>query len=80
MELFLSQVLNGLAIGQVYALIALGFDRLSAPASGVGPVKRMILSTDLKAARRGMEPLLASSASSVRGELESLARKLNLAI
>src|SRR3546814_7562288 len=25
MELFLSQILNGLAIGQVYALIALGF-------------------------------------------------------
>ena len=25
MELFLSQILNGLVIGQVYALIALGF-------------------------------------------------------
>ncbi|WP_312134634.1 phosphoenolpyruvate--protein phosphotransferase [Brevundimonas sp. BH3] len=65
---------------EAFALIALGYDRLSAPAGGVGPVKRMILSADLKAARRGMEPLLASSASSVRGELESLARKLNLAV
>ncbi|WP_312128269.1 phosphoenolpyruvate--protein phosphotransferase [Brevundimonas sp.] len=65
---------------EAFALIALGFDRLSAPASGVGPVKRMILSADLNAAWRGMEPLLASSASSVRGEIESLARKLNLAV
>ncbi|WP_349679863.1 putative PEP-binding protein, partial [Brevundimonas sp. UBA5866] len=65
---------------EAFALIALGFNRLSAPASGVGPVKRMILSVDLNAARRGMEPLLSSSASSVRGELESLARKLNLAV
>ena len=65
---------------EAFALMALGFTRLSAPAGGVGPVKRMILSTDLTAARRGMANLLGSSAGSIRSELESLARKLNVSI
>jgi phosphotransferase system enzyme I (PtsP) len=65
---------------EAFALITLGFTRLSAPAGGVGPVKRMILSTDLTAARRGMSNLLGSSSGSVRSEIESLARKLNVAI
>tara|TARA_R110002167_G_scaffold7718_6_gene36265 strand:- start:53 stop:2221 length:2169 start_codon:yes stop_codon:yes gene_type:complete len=63
---------------EAFALMTLGFTRLSAPAGGVGPVKRMILSTDLTAARRGMANLLGSSAGSIRSELESLARKLNV--
>ncbi|WP_420470315.1 phosphoenolpyruvate--protein phosphotransferase [Brevundimonas sp. FT23042] len=65
---------------EAFALLALGFTRLSAPAGGVGPVKRMILSTDLAAARRGLPGLLGSSSASVRGELETLARKLNVQI
>ena len=65
---------------EAFALLTLGYTRLSAPAGGVGPVKRMILSADLTAARRGMANLLGSSAGSIRGELESLARKLNVAI
>ncbi len=65
---------------EAFALLTLGFTRLSAPAGGVGPVKRMILSSDLTAARRGMANLLGSSAGSIRGELESLARKLNVTI
>jgi len=65
---------------EAFALLTLGFTRLSAPAGGVGPVKRMILSTDLAAARRGMTSLLGSSSGSVRGELETLARKLNVAV
>ncbi len=65
---------------EAFALLTLGFTRLSAPAGGVGSVKRMILSADLGAARRGMTALLGSSSASVRGELESLARKLNVAI
>ena len=65
---------------EAFALLTLGYTRLSAPAEGVGPVKRMILSADLTAARRGMANLLGSSAGSVRGELESLARKLNVTI
>ena len=63
---------------EAFALLTLGFTRLSAPAGGVGPVKRMILSADLTAARRAMSGLLGSSAGSIRGELESLARKLNV--
>jgi phosphotransferase system enzyme I (PtsP) len=65
---------------EAFALLTLGYTRLSAPAGGVGPVKRMILSTDLPAARRGMAALLGSSAGSIRNELESLARKLNVAV
>jgi phosphotransferase system enzyme I (PtsP) len=65
---------------EAFALIALGFTRLSAPAGGVGPVKRMILSTDLAAARKGMSKLLGSSSGSIRNELESLARKLNVTV
>ncbi|WP_122466171.1 phosphoenolpyruvate--protein phosphotransferase [Brevundimonas lutea] len=65
---------------EAFALVTLGFTRLSAPAAGVGAVKRMVLSTDLVAARRGMANLLGSSAASIRGELESLARKLNVAL
>ncbi|MFJ6025196.1 phosphoenolpyruvate--protein phosphotransferase [Brevundimonas sp. NPDC092305] len=65
---------------EAFALLTLGYTRLSAPAGGVGPVKRMILSTDLAAARRALPTLLGSSAGSVRGEFESLARKLNVAI
>jgi phosphotransferase system enzyme I (PtsP) len=65
---------------EAFALITLGFTRLSAPAGGVGPVKRMILSADLVAARRSMANLLGSSAGSIRNEIESLARKLNVGL
>jgi phosphotransferase system enzyme I (PtsP) len=65
---------------EAFALIALGFDRLSMPAAGIGPVKRMILSCDREAARRGVANLLASSNGSVRNEIESLARKLNVGV
>ena len=65
---------------EAFALLTLGYTRLSAPAGGIGPVKRMILSTDLPAARRGMNALIGSSTGSIRGELESLARKLNVAL
>jgi phosphotransferase system enzyme I (PtsP) len=65
---------------EAFALLTLGFTRLSAPAGGVGPVKRMILSADLTAGKRGMTSLLGSSAGSIRNEIESLARKLNIAV
>ena len=61
-------------------LLALGYTRLSAPAGGVGPVKRMILSLDLAAARRGVTGLLGATSASVRNEVEALARKLNVAL
>jgi phosphotransferase system enzyme I (PtsP) len=65
---------------EAFALIALGFERLSMPPAGIGPVKRMILSTDLEAAQRGVAGLLKSGGGSVRNEIETLARKLNVAL
>ncbi len=57
-----------------------GFDRLSMPPSGIGPVKRMVLSCDREAARRGVLNLLKGSSGSVRSEIETLARKLYVAV
>jgi len=65
---------------EAFALLALGFDRLSMPPAGIGPVKRMVLSTDRAAARRGVGNLLKGSQGSIRNEIESLARKLNVAL
>ena len=65
---------------EAFALLTLGYTRLSAPAAGVGPVKRMCLSTDLGQAQRAMTSLLGLSAGSIRNEIESLARKLNVVL
>jgi phosphotransferase system enzyme I (PtsP) len=65
---------------EAFALVALGFDRLSMPPSGIGAVKRMVLSLDREAARRGVVNLLKGSAGSLRSEIETLARKLYVAV
>jgi phosphotransferase system enzyme I (PtsP) len=65
---------------EAFALVALGFDSLSMPPAGIGPVKQMVLSCDREAARRGVEALLKATQGSVRGELETLARKLYVAV
>ena len=65
---------------EAFVLVALGFDRLSMPPAGVGPVKQMVLSCDREAARRGVSALIKSGAGSIRNEIETLARKLYLAI
>ncbi|HEY8617001.1 phosphoenolpyruvate--protein phosphotransferase [Phenylobacterium sp.] len=65
---------------EAFALVALGFERLSMPPAGVGPVKQMVLSCDREAARRGVSALLKSGAGSVRNEIETLARKIYLAV
>jgi len=65
---------------EALVLIALGYDQLSMPPGGIGPVKRMVLSCDREAARRGVVGLLKGSAGSVRSEVETLARKLSIAI
>jgi phosphotransferase system enzyme I (PtsP) len=65
---------------EAFALLALGFDRLSMPPAGIGPVKQMVLSCDREAARRNVEALLKTSAGSLRGEIETLARKLYVAV
>ena len=60
---------------EAFALLGLGFERLSMPPAGVGPVKTMVLSCDRGAASRGVQALLSSSAGTVRKEIEALARK-----
>ena len=65
---------------EAFVLIALGYDHLSMPPGGVGPVKRMVLSCDREAARRGVLSLLKGVSGSVRSEVETLARKLSVAI
>ncbi|MDQ0464461.1 phosphotransferase system enzyme I (PtsP) [Caulobacter ginsengisoli] len=65
---------------EAFALVALGFDRLSMPPTGIGPVKQMVLSVDREAARRGVLALLKGAAGSVRNEIETLARKLYVAV
>ena len=65
---------------EAFALVALGFEALSMPPAGIGPVKQMVLSCDREAARRGTEALLKGSQGSVRNELETLARKLYVAV
>ena len=65
---------------EAFVLIALGYDHLSMPPGGIGPVKRMVLSCDRMAAAKGINSLLAGGAGSVRSEVETLARKLSVAI
>jgi phosphotransferase system enzyme I (PtsP) len=65
---------------EAFVLVALGFDRLSMPPAGIGPVKQMVLSCDREAARRGVSALIKTGAGTIRNEIETLARKLYLAI
>jgi len=65
---------------EAFALLAIGFDRLSMPPAGVGPVKRMVLSCDREASRRGLDGLLKRASGSIREEVETLARKLSVAV
>jgi phosphotransferase system enzyme I (PtsP) len=65
---------------EAFALVALGFDRLSMPPVGVGPVKQMVLSCDRGAAAKGVNSLLKGAAGSVRDEILTLARKLYVAV
>jgi phosphotransferase system enzyme I (PtsP) len=65
---------------EAFTLVALGFERLSMPPAGIGPVKQMVLSCDREAARRGVSALLKGSAGSVRNEIETLARKIYVAV
>ena len=65
---------------EAFVLVALGFERLSMPPAGIGPVKRMVLSCDREAASRGLAPLLKGASGSVRNEVETLARKLSVPV
>ena len=65
---------------EAFVLVALGFEALSMPPAGIGPVKQMVLSCDRSAARKGIQSLLRSTSGSIRNEVETLARKLYLAV
>jgi phosphotransferase system, enzyme I, PtsP len=60
---------------EAMALTALGFRRLSMPASGVGPVKAMLRSLDARAAMEALAPMLRSDQASLREELTYFANK-----
>lgn len=65
---------------EAMALIALGYDRLSMPAAGVGPVKRMLRSLDAQAAHAEIEGLLKSEKTSIRTELTAWAKREGVAL
>jgi phosphotransferase system enzyme I (PtsP) len=65
---------------EAMAFAALGFTRLSMPASGVGPVKRLVLSLDAAKAADAVSAMLKSDASSVRGELTDFANRNDIAL
>lgn len=58
---------------EALAFLALGYRRLSMPASGIGPVKKLILSANSRALARELEPLLDSRADTLRGEIARIA-------
>jgi phosphotransferase system, enzyme I, PtsP len=60
---------------EAMTLIALGFDRLSMPAAGIGPVKRMVRSMDCAHAARFVEEATRAPVSSVRQELLTFAQR-----
>jgi phosphotransferase system enzyme I (PtsP) len=65
---------------EAMAFIALGFRRLSMPASGIGPVKRLVRSLNVKAAETYMAECLQSHAVSLRTELTEFAREAGFAL
>jgi phosphotransferase system enzyme I (PtsP) len=65
---------------EAMAFIALGFTRLSMPASGIGPVKRMILSLNARNAAEMILPLLQGPAASIRANLTDFAQRNAVAL
>ena len=63
---------------EAMAFVALGFRRLSMPASGIGPVKRLILSLDAAAAAEALQQMLRADGASVRSELTEFASEMKL--
>jgi phosphotransferase system enzyme I (PtsP) len=63
---------------EALAFVALGFRRLSMPASGIGPVKGLVLALDAGAAAVGVERMLRGEGASIRSELTEFASEMNL--
>ena len=65
---------------EALCLIGLGYTKLSMPASGVGPVKRMLRSVDLTAFREPFIAALHSSSGPFRNEVLALAELQQIAV
>ncbi len=65
---------------EALAFTALGFRRLSMPASGVGPVKRLVLSLDVGRAAEAVTRMIAKDAPSIRAELTEFAKSQGFAL
>jgi phosphotransferase system, enzyme I, PtsP len=65
---------------EALAFTALGYRRLSMPAAGIGPVKRLILSMDAREAERALTRMLLSGAASIRSELTDFAAERGCAL
>jgi phosphotransferase system enzyme I (PtsP) len=60
---------------EAMAFVALGFNRLSMPASGIGPIKRMILSLNAQQAKIAVDAMLDEGETLSRERLQAFARK-----
>ncbi len=65
---------------EAMAFVALGFTRLSAPASGVGPVKQMTLSLNQSDAASFLAHRLTASEASVRSDLQAYAASAGVSL
>ena len=65
---------------EAMTLVALGFNQLSMPAAGMGPVKRMALALDATGAREAVCALEHAPEPSVRTALIEIAKKQKLSI
>jgi phosphotransferase system enzyme I (PtsP) len=65
---------------EALALLALGFDRLSMPAGGIGPVKAMILSLHVSEAAHILDGMLRQSDTDVRNALAAWAQSSGVAL
>jgi phosphotransferase system, enzyme I, PtsP len=65
---------------EALALLGLGFTRLSMPAAGIGPVKRMVLGLDLVAVKQEVARLLCDPGVTVRSALQEFASKQQISL
>lgn len=65
---------------EAMVFVALGFRRLSMPASGVGPVRRLVRSMNAKAAADNLAPHLKGHSASLRAELTEFAQSQGFAL
>jgi len=65
---------------EAIAFTALGFRRLSMPASGIGPVKRLILSLDAGEATAALSRMMRSDSPTIRPELTEFATSRGYAL